>query len=123
MNDEQLIWEAYNEIAFDWDSLNFKHSEDETHNRLDFYNKSGAVGFIEWSKDDGEVDKIHVGKPYRRKGIGTHIWETAVDWANENDQIEPQHSSRRSYEGEQFAKNIGGYLPKLKDDITGWSNE
>jgi hypothetical protein len=29
--------------------------------------------------------------------------------------------SRRSYEGEQFAQSIGGYIPRLTDDIDGWS--
>ena len=121
MNDAKLIWEAYTE-SFDWDSLQYKHSQDETDNRLDFYNKQGAVGFIVWNKDDGEVDKIYVGEPYRRKGLATHIWETATEWAEQNNQPAPEHSSRRSYEGEQFAQHIGGHIPRLRDDINGWSS-
>jgi GNAT superfamily N-acetyltransferase len=121
MNDVKLIWEAYT-ASFDWDKLNYKHSEDESYNRLDFYNNHGAVGYIEWSKDDGKVDKIYVGEPYRRKGVATYIWETATEWAEKNNQLAPEHSSRRSYEGEQLAQRIGGYIPRLTDDIDGWSS-
>lgn len=123
MNDEQLIWESYKQIALDWDTLKYKHSEDESDNRLDFFCNKGAVGFIVWSKDDGEIDKIYVGEPYRRKGVATHIWETATEWAEQNNQPVPEHSSRRSYEGEQFAQSIGGYIPRLTDDVDGWTSK
>jgi GNAT superfamily N-acetyltransferase len=121
--DQILLENLYQEnVMFDWDSLKYKHKEDENYNRLDFFNRNGAVGYIEWSKDDGEIDKIFVGDPYRRLGVGTYIWETATDWAKENNQPEPEHSSRRSYEGEQFAQHVGGYIPRLTDDIDGWSS-
>jgi GNAT superfamily N-acetyltransferase len=122
--DEQLIWESYKSVNhFDWESLNYKHSETlYGDNRLDFFNKHGVVGFIEWDTDDGEVSKIYVGEPYRRKGIATYIWEAATEWAEQNNQPVPEHSSRRSYEGEQFARSIGGYVPRLTDDIDGWSS-
>jgi GNAT superfamily N-acetyltransferase len=123
-NDQKSLEKLYSEnIQFDWDSLKFKHTEDEDSNRLDFYNNNGAVGYIEWSKSNGEVDKIYVGEPYRRKGVATYIWQTAEEWANQNGQPEPQHSSRRSKEGDEFARSIGGYIPRLTDDIDGWSSK
>jgi GNAT superfamily N-acetyltransferase len=118
----KTIQENSKNLKMDWDTLKFNHSENNDHNRLDFFNKNGAVGYIEWSKDDGEIEKIFVGEPYRRKGVGTYIWEIAVDWAKENDQPEPEHSSRRSYDGEMFAQSIGGYIPNLTDDIDGWTS-
>ena len=110
--------------SFDWDNLKYQYSSPENYNlhRLDFFNKQGTVGYIEWDKDDGETEKIYVGEPYRRKGVASHIWEIATDWANDNKQLPPEHSSRRSKEGEAFAQSVGGYIPRLTDDIDGWSS-
>jgi GNAT superfamily N-acetyltransferase len=107
------------------DDLRYQYSSPENYNlhRLDFFNKNGAVGYIEWDKDDGEVEKIYVGDKLRRQGFGTHIWETAVEWAKTHNQLPPEHSSRRSKEGEAFAQHIGGYIPRLTDDIDGWSSQ
>ena len=115
----------YIKESFDWDNLKYQYSSPENYNlhRLDFFNKQGAVGYIEWDKDDGETEKIYVGEPYRRKGIASHIWEVATEWANDNKQLPPEHSSRRSESGEAFAQSVGGYIPNLKDDIDGWSSK
>jgi len=104
-----------------WNTLKYKHESSDDNNKLVFFNKKGAVGYIEWSKDDGEVEKIYVGEPYRRMGVGTHIWDTAIEWSKENNAELPEHSSRRSFEGDSFAKSVGGYIPRLTDDIDGWS--
>lgn len=111
------------EIAFDWDSLKQKYtfSEDDNSHKISLSNKSGAVGYIEWDIDDGEVQKIYVGIPYRRLGVGTHLWELATDWANDNDAVAPEHSSKRSRDGDAFAQSIGGHIPDLTDDVDGWS--
>ena len=71
----------YIKESFDWDNLKYQYSSPENYNlhRLDFFNKQGAVGYIEWDKDDGETEKIYVGEPYRRKGIASHIWEVATE--------------------------------------------
>jgi len=53
-------------------------------------------------------------------GVGTHIWDTAIEWSKENNAELPEHSSRRSFEGDSFAKSVGGYIPRLTDDIDGW---
>lgn len=112
--------EVYN--CPDWDTLRYKYSVDANGDaRLDFFDKTGAVGYLIWSLDDGEVEKIYVGDKCRRKGLGTHMWNTAVEYSKQNNIPEPEHSSRRSYEGEMFAQSIGGYVPRLTDDITGWS--
>lgn len=109
------------EVAFNWDELKSKYSSTENLHRIDLMNKKGAVGYIEWDMDSGEVEKVYVGTPYRRLGVGTHLWELAVDWAKEHDQVEPEHSSRRTKEGDAFARSIGGHIPDLTDDIDGWS--
>lgn len=105
-----------------WDTLNYKYEDSDDDHKLIFFNKNGAVGYIEWSKDDGEVEKIYVGEPYRRMGVGTYIWETSTEWAEEHGLEPPAHSSKRSYEGDVFAKYIGGDIPELTDDIDGWTS-
>jgi len=104
------------------DTLNWKYKNDDGDHRIDVFNNSGAVGFIEWDSSDGEVIKIFVGKPYRREGVATHLWNLAIEWAEENDEHAPEHSSRRSKEGDEFAKSIGGYIPDITDDIDGWTS-
>lgn len=103
--------------------LKDKYSFNENYNvhRIDVFNNSGAVGYIEWDIDSGEVEKIFVGTPYRRKGVGTTLWELATDWSERNGAEPPAHSSRRSADGEAFAQAIGGHIPDLTDDIDGWS--
>lgn len=109
--------------ALDWDSVKSKYTLDENNNqhRIDVFNDSGALGYIEWDIDDGEIQKVFVGRPYRRQGLGTHLWELAVEHAQKHDLVEPEHSSRRSKEGDDWAKSIGGHIPDLTDDIDGWS--
>jgi GNAT superfamily N-acetyltransferase len=107
--------------GFDWDSLKDKYSETEDLHRIDLFNSAGAVGYIEWDKSTGEIEKVFVGKPYRRQGLGTHLWELAVERAEKHGAAHPEHSSRRSKEGDAFARSIGGYIPDLTDDIDGWS--
>jgi|TARA_R110000787_G_scaffold336_8_gene1223 GNAT superfamily N-acetyltransferase len=108
--------------SIDWESLNHKYNGDEFTHRLDFFNNSGAIGFIEWDRDSGEVEKIYVGDKIRRNGVGTYIWDTAEEWAEENQELPPEHSSRRSKDGDEFAKSMGGNIPSLTDDIDGWSS-
>lgn len=110
--------------SFDWDSLQYKYvkNEDTNEHRLNFFNKAGAVGYIEWDMDDGEIGKIFVGTPYRRLGVATHMWETAQEWADEHNETPPEHSSRRTKEGDAWAQSVGGRVPDLTDDIDGWTS-
>ena len=109
---------------FDWDSLRASHStnSDTGIHEIALANASGAVGYLRWDADDGEVTQLFVGEPYRRLGLATHMWELATDWARENGLAEPEHSSRRTEEGDRFASSIGGYIPRLTDDVDGWSS-
>jgi GNAT superfamily N-acetyltransferase len=108
----------------DWDSIKTKYSKDENYNvhRIDVFNNTGALGYIEWDIDDGEIQKIFVGDKIRRLGLGTHIFELAQDYAEEHSLVEPEHSSRRSFEGDAWANAVGGRVPGLTDDIDGWSS-
>lgn len=112
------------EIAFDWDGLKQKYtlSEDDNTHKISLSNNAGAVGYIEWDIDDGEVQKIFVGTPYRRLGVATHLWELANEWAEANGATPPEHSSRRTKEGDAFANSIGGRIPDLTDDVDGWAS-
>jgi GNAT superfamily N-acetyltransferase len=110
-------------IPIDWDTLNYEFSETVNNEyKLTFFNKNGAVGYIEWDMDDGEVSKIYVGDIYRRQGVGTYIWDVAQEYAKDNRLIQPEHSSKRTQEGDAFAQSIGGYIPSLRDDVDGWSS-
>jgi GNAT superfamily N-acetyltransferase len=58
--------------------------------RIDLSDASGALGFIEWDGDDGEVVRIYVGDKIRRCGVGAHLWQCAEEWAQENGAEAPQ---------------------------------
>jgi len=116
------IREILNE-AFDWDDVKHRYTRDDAHNehRISLWNSSGTVGYIEWDIDDGEINKVYVGDSYRRLGIATKMWEMATEWAEENDEVVPEHSSSRTKAGDEWAKSIGGKIPDLTDDIDGWT--
>jgi hypothetical protein len=80
------------------------------------------LGYIEWSVDDGVVEKIFVGRDMRRQGLATYLWELATEMSENNGLESPEHSSRRTKEGDSFARSIGGYIPHLDDDVDGWSS-
>jgi len=124
--DQILLENAYQLILnenFDWDSLKHKESTDESgRHRIDLFNSSGAVGFIEWD-EDGEVNTIHIGDKIRRIGLGTYLWDLANEISEKNKWNPPEHSSRRTEAGDLFARSMGGYIPQLKDDIDGWTNK
>jgi GNAT superfamily N-acetyltransferase len=116
---KQFLLDDTNKI--DFNDLKSKYTASDDTHRIDVFNSSGAVGYIEWGNEDGEIEKVFVGRPYRRQGVGTHLWDLAVEWAMKNNAVEPEHSSGRSKEGDAFARSIGGYIPDLTDDIDGWS--
>jgi hypothetical protein len=123
-NDSILLESIYLSICenFDWDTLKFKYSEDDSDRRLDFFNKQGAVGYIVWEKDGGEVSSLFVGEKMRRLGVATFMWETATELSEKNSYDQPEHSSRRSEAGDGFAQSVGGYIPRLTDDVDGWTS-
>lgn len=108
--------------TLDWNSVRSKYTlENNNYARIDIFNNAGAVGYIEWDVDDGEIQKVFVGKPYRRQGVGTYLWELVEKWTSENNMTEPEHSSKRTFEGDAWAKSIGGHIPDITDDIDGWT--
>lgn len=109
------------EAAFSFNELKDKYALEEYTHKISVFNNSGAVGYIEWDTDSGEVEKVYVGEPFRRLGVGTYLWELATEWAEKNDEVAPEHSSRRSEAGDAYARSIGGRVPDLTDDIDGWS--
>lgn len=126
-NKDQIFLEKAYELIisenFDWDSLKHKHSTDDYGmHRIDLFNNNGAVGYIEWD-EDGEVNTIHIGDKLRRMGLGTHLWELATQLSEKAGWEPPQHSSRRTEAGDAFAQSIGGYIPRLTDDIDGWTTD
>ena len=123
--DTILLENAYNIIirdSFDWDLLKHKVSTDEYGmHRIDLFNNFGAVGYLEW-EEDGEVNKIYIGDKLRRKGLGTYLWDLATELSEKEGWQPPEHSSRRTEAGDAFAQSIGGYIPRLTDDIDGWTS-
>lgn len=110
------------DFDFDFDLLKSRYSNNDGTHRIDLSNPQGAVGYIEWDEDGGEVTKIYVGDKLRRRGVGTYLWELATEWSEQNGADPPEHSDRRSQDGDAFARAIGGYIPTLRDDVDGWSS-
>jgi GNAT superfamily N-acetyltransferase len=74
-----------------------------------------AVGHIEWAPAGdalmpGEITGLSVVPKYRRQGIATALYNTALAWPGVNP---PCHSALRMREGDCRARSVGGYLPRL----------
>ena len=70
------------------------------------------VGSLQLDKT-GRVEDIQVDDAHQGKGIGTAMWRHA-EKLHQAGQITnpPKHSNYRTYEGEFFARSVGGHLPK-----------
>lgn len=84
---------------------------------------SGQVGRMVWNSEDGEISHLHVGENVRRRGIATSMWETAHEEAEARGITPPEHSSTRTKLGDSWARSVGGHVPRLTDDVDGWSSE
>jgi ribosomal protein S18 acetylase RimI-like enzyme len=84
---------------------------------------SGQVGRLLWNDEDGEISHLHVGENARRRGIATSMWDTAHEEAETRGITPPVHSSQRTKAGDAWAKAVGGHVPRLTDDVDGWSSE
>lgn len=70
------------------------------------------VGWLQL-EPSGRVEDIQVANEHQGKGIGTAMWRHA-EKLHHTGQIPnpPKHSDYRTYEGEFFARSVGGHLPK-----------
>lgn len=70
------------------------------------------VGYLQLD-ETGKVEDIGVNKEHQGKGIGTAMWRHAEKLhATGQVPFSPKHSDYRTYEGEFFARSVGGHLPK-----------
>lgn len=61
--------------------------------------------------EKGKVSGVETHPEFRRQGLATKLW----NYAKERSDMgipEPKHSTMRTKEGEEWAKKIGGDLPK-----------
>lgn len=105
-------------------NLQFKYSftPPDEHEIMAFGDK-GQVGRLLWADDDGEITHLHVGEPVRRHGVATDMWHAAHSEAEERGITPPEHSSRRTQDGDAWAQAVGGDVPELSDDVDGWSSD
>lgn len=96
----------------DFQGITFDHgfSEDKKHIVVTAtHPKLGVVGASRFSMHnnlqikESRVQDIYVKKDFRRKGIGTGMWNHAVSLG-----INPKHSDERTALGEVFAQGVGG---------------
>jgi len=74
--------------------------------------KPKLVGTLQWHPQTGEVNWVRTHQDYRGLGVATTLWEKAHKLATDTGIKAPQHSKHRTPEGEEWAKNVGGALPK-----------
>lgn len=60
----------------------------------------------------GHVDDVSVDDQYQRRGVGTALWNHANELADKKLIPRPKHSPQRTYPGDQWARKVGGKLPK-----------
>lgn len=72
--------------------------------------KGKHVGFMELDHA-GRVSMVETAEPYRRKGIATHLWQTAKKKG-----LDPKHTAFRSESGDAWARAVGGKIPTGEED-------
>ena len=77
-----------------------------------FKGKQKVASFV-WDRDSGEILGVDVIESLRRKGIATAMWDRAHREAEKRELTYPEHSAKRTTEGDRWAKSVGGHLPPL----------
>ena len=120
-DDADTVQKPAPDRRIDWDQVKHRYSHGNGLHRIDLSDPSGALGHMAWDDDDGVVSSLFVGEKVRRSGLATHLWELATDLSREKGFTPPEHSDARTEAGDAFAHSIGGYIPRLADDVDGWS--
>lgn len=72
-----------------------------------------AIAQLSWSPRHGEISDVFVEKNRRRQGLATQMFKHAAHISSQFDDVpQPRHSSRRTQEGDAWAKAVGGELPE-----------
>lgn len=101
----------------------YLYNDNTDSHEVEAFTDSGQVGRLVWDDDTGEIEHLHVGDKYRRKGVATALWETAHEESSDLGVTPPAHSSIRTKAGDSWARAVGGHVPRLTDDVDGWSNQ
>jgi len=100
----------------DFQGLTYKHYDTHptSHELEAFHPKSEeAIGYMRWDKKSGEIKDLSVDKEQRRKGVGTGMYNAAINVANSKGLVEPVHSPVRTAEGEAWARSLPDYAPSI----------
>lgn len=104
----------------------YNHSAEDDKHRIDYYHyftrqhphffilsdkKSGKMLSNLNLDEEGKVQGVETHPDYRRQGLARKLWDYAKS-QSEMGIPEPKHSATRTKEGEEWAKKIGGELPK-----------
>jgi len=72
------------------------------------------LGSLAWNQE-GEITGVYVPKRLRRRGIATAMFNVAHEVAEGmEDMNPPKHSADRTFEGDAWAKAVGGVIPSLR---------
>lgn len=75
--------------------------------------EGSEVGRLEWYPKSRTVKEVFVEPDYRRQGVATAMWKEAHRIAKETRGVQPpKHSTRRTREGDLWARAVGGRVPK-----------
>jgi hypothetical protein len=94
------------------------HVEPAWGTRLYAYRGQKPVAVLWWA-GSGTVRRVLVSARFRRNGIATELWRRAHKLANLGVVSRPRHSVIRSFEGDAWARAVGGHVPRTKPvDLT-----
>ena len=97
--------------------VQFRHypgdSSGFNHNLVAKNSEGEHLGSIKWNGRTGRVNMIHVDEDYRGLGVGTSLWERANKLSEMHGTPALQHSNDRTIAGDDWAKAVGGTIPKM----------
>jgi hypothetical protein len=75
------------------------------------YREGREVGKMEWTAK--EVKNVETYPGHQRQGVATALWHEGHRLASENPRVPaPKHSADRTTAGNEWAKSVGGRLPR-----------
>lgn len=89
----------------------------ENHSLTLHHQDKGPIGYMSWSNDDnlGMLQDIHIEPSHQRKGLGTKLWQTAHELAQQDPNITPPTPSNfRTLAGDQWAWKL--HANKLSEE-------
>jgi GNAT superfamily N-acetyltransferase len=92
----------------DFHGITTQYIPDSVHHYMEAYLDGSPVAGITWKKSNGAIDQITTKEEHRRKGIGTSLYNAAVEYSATNNLPTPTRKKSRfiTPDGDKFFRSL-----------------